>query len=124
YVARFDAAMADDFNAPEALAVLYEIVRDMNNAGAAGDTERQQELAALLKSLAAVLGILRTGAEEFLQTATEGAISAEEIDALIADRAQAKKDRDFARADQIRAELTDRGVVLEDSREGTTWRRA
>lgn len=124
YVQRFDAAMSDDFNAPEALAVLFDIVREMNNARASGEEARVQCLAEQLKSLAAVLGILRSSAEEFLQSAAEGAISAEEIEALIAERAQAKKDRDFARADQIRAELEERGVVLEDSREGTTWRRA
>ena len=124
YVQRFDAAMSDDFAAPEALAVLFDLVRELNNARAAGEDAALTEQAALLRSLGAILGILGCEAEAFLQAGSAGELSAEEIESLIAERVQAKKDRDFARADGIRAQLLEGGVVLEDSREGTTWRRA
>jgi cysteinyl-tRNA synthetase len=124
YVQRFDAAMSDDFAAPEALAVLFDLVRELNNARAAGEDAAVTEQAALLRSLGAILGILGCEAEAFLQAGSVGELSAEEIESLIAERVQAKKDRDFARADGIRAQLLEGGVVLEDSREGTTWRRA
>ena len=124
YVQRFDAAMSDDFAAPEALAVLFDLVRELNNARAAGEDAAVAEQAALLRSLGAILGILGCEAEAFLQAGSAGELSAEEIESLIAERVQAKKDRDFARADGIRAQLLEGGVVLEDSREGTTWRRA
>ena len=124
YVQRFDAAMSDDFAAPEALAVLFDLVRELNNARAAGEDAAVTEQAALLRSLGALLGILGCEAEAFLQAGSAGELSAEEIESLIAERVQAKKDRDFARADGIRAQLLEGGVVLEDSREGTTWRRA
>jgi cysteinyl-tRNA synthetase len=124
YVQRFDAAMSDDFAAPEALAVLFDLVRELNNARAAGEDAAVTEQAALLRSLGAILGILGCEAEAFLQAGSAGELSAKEIESLIAERVQAKKDRDFARADGIRAQLLEGGVVLEDSREGTTWRRA
>ena len=124
YVQRFDAAMSDDFAAPEALAVLFDLVRELNNARAAGEDAAVTEQAALLRSLGALLVILGCEAEAFLQAGGAGELSAEEIESLIAERVQAKKDRDFARADGIRAQLLEGGVVLEDSREGTTWRRA
>tara|TARA_Y100000588_G_C14134664_1_gene873250 strand:- start:583 stop:1350 length:768 start_codon:yes stop_codon:yes gene_type:complete len=123
-VRRFDAAMCDDFAAPEALAVLFDLVREMNNARAAGNTEVLAEQAQLLRSLGAVLGIFGCEAEAFLQAGGEGELAGEQIEALIAERAQAKKDRNFSRADEIRQSLLDQGVVLEDSREGTTWRRS
>ena len=123
-VRRFDAAMCDDFAEPEALAVLFDLVREMNNARAAGNTEVLAEQAQLLRSLGAVLGIFGCEAEAFLQAGGEGELAGEQIEALIAERAQAKKDRNFSRADEIRQSLLDQGVVLEDSREGTTWRRS
>lgn len=123
-VQRFDAAMCDDFAAPEALAVLFDLVREMNTTRAAGNTEVLLEQAQLLRSLGAVLGIFGCEADAFLQSGGEGELAAEQIEALIAERAQAKKDRNFARADEIRQSLLSQGVVLEDSREGTSWRRS
>lgn len=122
-VARFDAAMADDFGTPEALAVLFDLVRDMNTLRKAGDLEALQAKATVLKSLAALLGVLQSDADGYLQAGAEGELAPGDIEALIVERAQAKRDRDFARADEIREDLLEQGVVLEDSREGTTWRR-
>ncbi len=122
YVQRFHAAMSDDFNTPEALAVLFDLVRDLNTA-VAGDGADAERLAGLLKSLGALLGVLQVDAEGFLKAGASDALSAEEIEALIEQRLQARKVKNFARADEIRDELKARGVVLEDSREGTSWRR-
>lgn len=123
YVQRFDAAMADDFNAPVALAVLYDLVRDLNNAKEAANHDRASYLALTLKSLGGILGILQLSADAFLQSGNGDQMAAEDIEAMMAERVQAKKDRQFGRADEIRNALKAQGVILEDSREGTTWRR-
>ncbi len=117
---RFNAAMDDDFNTREALAVLFELVRMINTA--ADDTSAQRH-AAELKALAAVLGILQNNPIAYLQGKAVGGPDAERIEALIAERLAARQARDFARSDQIRDELKAQGVVLEDGAGGTTWRR-
>ncbi len=122
YYQRVVAAMNDDFNTPEALAVMYQLVRAINTA-VKNNSDEATALALELKSIAAVFGILQSDPEHFLQAGAGDALSAEAIEALINERADAKKQRDFARADQIRDELAAQGVVLEDSREGTSWRR-
>jgi cysteinyl-tRNA synthetase len=122
-VARFMAEMDDDFGTPEAMAALFELARQLNTVRAAGDAKQTIELATILKSLGAVLGILQADADAFLQAGSSDGLSAENIEQLIAERVQAKKDKQFARADQIRDELKAQGVVLEDARTGTTWRR-
>ncbi len=121
YYARFCEAMDDDFNSREAIAVLYDLVRDLNSASDAVQAER---LAGELRALGGILGLVQSDPLAFLQAGGEGDLSAEAIEALILERAQAKKDKQFARADQIRDELLAKGVVLEDSRQGTSWRRA
>jgi cysteinyl-tRNA synthetase len=122
YYQRFVTAMDDDFNTREALAAMYDLVRDINTQ-AKTDEARARQLVAELKAMAGIFGILDADPEAFLQGGGEGDLDAEQIEALIVERADAKKNRDFARADQIREELLAQGVVLEDSREGTTWRR-
>ncbi len=122
-VARFIAEMDDDFGTPEAIAALFELARQLNTLRSAGDNEQARELAIILKSLGAVLGILQANADTFLQAGSTNDLSAEVIEQRIAERVQAKKDKQFARADQIRDELKAQGVVLEDARTGTTWRR-
>ena len=126
YYQRFVDAMNDDFNSREALAAMYDLVRDINTL-AKTDVEKARTLVAELKALCEVFGILGADAEAFLQggglTDNADDLTSEAIEALIEERVAAKKNRDFARADGIREELLSQGVVLEDSREGTTWRR-
>ncbi|MEH6616873.1 MAG: cysteine--tRNA ligase [Porticoccus sp.] len=126
YYQRFVDSMNDDFNSREALAVMYDLVREINTV-AKTDIKQAEVLVAKLKGMGAVLDILGTDPEAFMQGSSlidsGNNLEAEHIEALIADRVAAKKARDFSRADEIRDELLSQGVVLEDSREGTTWRR-
>ncbi|WP_444931559.1 cysteine--tRNA ligase [Microbulbifer sp. SSSA002] len=117
----FIKALEDDLNTPIAISELHQIARDLNKAGEAD----KARLKGLLLAAADMLGILQQDPETWFKQARGGdeGISAEEIEVLIEERAQSKKNRDFARADEIREELKSKGVVLEDSREGTKWRR-
>ncbi len=121
FVARFGEAMDDDFNSPEACAVLFEMVREINRLR---DTDMQAAsgLAAQLKALASVLGILQMDPDTFLQAGAEGKVDATQVEALIAARLQARSDKNWAESDRIRDQLTAMGVVLEDGKGGTTWR--
>ncbi len=125
YGERFGRAMDDDFNTPEALAVLFELVSLLNSAKAAGEVAEAARLAAVLKTLAAVLGILQDDPEQFLKggAAADDGPTDEAIEALIQQRLDARAERDWAAADRIRDELQAMGVVLEDSAGGTNWRR-
>jgi cysteinyl-tRNA synthetase len=123
FVERFTVAMDDDFNSPEACAVLFEMAREVNRlreldpAAAAG-------LAARLKQLAEVLGVLQLEPEAFLQAGAEGKVDSAAVEALIAARLQARADKDWAESDRIRDQLGSMGVVLEDGKGGTSWRLA
>jgi len=119
YTERFAAAMDDDFNTPEAMAVLFDLAKDINRVKAE-DIESANRYGCILVGLAKVLGLLQEEPEAFLQGGVEGA---DDIEALIEERNKARKDRNFARADEIRDSLLARGIELEDSREGTTWRK-
>jgi len=114
----FTAAMNDDFNTPEALAELFECSRAINKAIDAG--EEFTELAAQFHAMTDLLAILKQPVEAWFQG---GDADGDAIEALIVERAEAKKARDFVRADAIRAELTDQGIVLEDGANGTTWKK-
>jgi len=115
---RFILAMDDDFNTREALSAMYDLVRDLNSEA---DATAKRNLASQLKALGQILGILRRNPHEYLQAGV--ALSSEQIEALIAERLQARTDKNFVRSDEIRDELKAKGVVLEDSKGGTTWRR-
>ena len=114
----FAACLLDDLNTPAALARLHELAR-LANKGDAGSCEA-------LKSSAAVLGLLQQTASEWAradETVTKSNIDETAIDMLIMARQQARADRDFAKADEIRDQLNKADIILEDNVDGTTWRR-
>ena len=134
--ARFKEAMDDDFNTPEAMAVLFDLANEVNKT-------KDIETASLLKNLAGVMGLLQRDTNEFFQghtqtlypslfidpdiffggTLTQGPPNMD-INQLISMRIEAKKAKNFAESDRIRKELADAGIILEDTPQGTTWRRA
>jgi cysteinyl-tRNA synthetase len=119
HAARFALAMDEDFNTAGALAEVFELAGELNRTGS-------PEVAAQLRALGGVLGLLQQDADAFLQGGGDGGGDAEaaRIDALVGQRLAARRAKDFAGADRIRAELLAQGVVLEDGAGGTTWRRA
>ncbi|MDI5983192.1 cysteine--tRNA ligase [Halomonas sp. M4R5S39] len=118
---RFVAAMDDDFNTAEALSVLFDLARELNRARKEAP-EQAPTLARVLVRLGGILGLLQQAPAAFLQSgAGELPLSEAEIEARIAARGEAKKAKDFATADGIRDELASLGIILKDSREGTTW---
>jgi cysteinyl-tRNA synthetase len=114
--ARFRAAMDDDFNTPEALAVLFDLATAANRSPG-GDRAR------LLKGLGGVLGLLERPAEAFLQGELPAGWTLDRVERAIAARAAAKRAQNYAEADRIRQELLEAGIALEDSAQGTAWRR-
>ena len=119
----FMTAMSDDFNSREAIASMYDLVNQINAAKVAKNLDTAATLVAELRGFGKVLGVLQQDADDFLQAGDAQDISALQIEALIAERTQAKLDKDYARADKIRTDLAEQGVQLDDSREGTSWRR-
>jgi len=123
FEARFFAAMDDDFNTPRALAVLFELVNEMNKAVREGSAQAPA-LAAQLRRLGGIIGLLQQDPDSFLKGEDRaGEIAAAEIEALIAARNQARSERNYAESDRIRDLLAAQGVILKDSREGTSWYR-
>lgn len=116
YVKEFEDAMDDDFNTADAISAIFDLVKYANTT-ANGESSREylQGVYNLLVKLADVLGIIVEQDEEMLD---------EEIEALIEERQAARKAKNFARADEIRDELLEKGIVLEDTREGVKWKRA
>lgn len=136
---RFKAAMDDDFNTPEAMAVLFDLANELNKTN-------DVDTANLLKQLGAVVGLLQRDADSFLQSEislkkyaegsftisssilgaqdTSNTFSNSDITHLIESRGEAKKSKNFAEADRIRKALAEAGIILEDTPQGTTWRRA
>ena len=122
YVEAFKTAMDDDFNTPGALAVLFEIAREVNKLKTE-DTETANGLAVRLKELASVLGLLERDPETFLKGDANDDEAAE-IEALIKQRNEAKAAKNWAVADEVRDKLKAMNIVLEDTPNGTTWRKA
>jgi cysteinyl-tRNA synthetase len=117
YKQRFMSAMNDDFNTPQALAVLFDLAKEVNKSGSI-------ELALTLKQFANQLGLLTEDASSFFtQQPSHSDVSDHEILELIEERKQARANKDFARSDEIRDQLKAQGIELLDSAEGTTWRR-
>jgi cysteinyl-tRNA synthetase len=118
YAAKFKQAMDDDFDSHGAITVLFELSKEANKS-------KSGRLSGLLKALGGVLGLVQSDPAEFLKgDVSDSGYSAERIEQLIQERLAVRKNKDFARADAIRKELTEAGILLEDGPQGTTWRRA
>jgi cysteinyl-tRNA synthetase len=115
------AALEDDLNTPKAMAELFGLARELNKAEDPGE---RQQLAAAIYAAGDLMGLLQHDPEEWFAGHTDGELGADEIEALIAKRATAKSERDFATADAIRNRLTEAGISIQDGPEGTTWRRS
>ncbi|MCS3604182.1 cysteinyl-tRNA synthetase [Buttiauxella sp. BIGb0471] len=123
FEARFREAMDDDFNTPEAYSVLFDMAREVNRLKTE-DLAAANGLAAALRQLSGVLGLLEQDPETFLQGGAQSDDNeVAEIEALIKQRNDARQSKDWALADQARDRLNEMGIVLEDGAQGTTWRR-
>ena len=108
--------MDDDFNTADAISAIFEIVKESNShLNENSSKEVLTKVKESIESLCDILGIITEKEEELLDS---------DIEALIEERQQARKNKDFARADAIRAELLEKGIILEDTRQGVTWKRA
>ncbi len=123
YGARFFQAMDDDFNTPKAISVLFDMSHELNRLKTS-DKVPAQKLAAEIKYLADILGLLENDPQQFLQgSSSDGGLSDDEINKLIVQRATAKAEKNWAESDRIREVLVEADILLEDTPEGTRWRR-
>jgi cysteinyl-tRNA synthetase len=114
-------ALEDDLNTPKALAEMFNVARRLNKATA--DAERKA-LARELLAAGELMGLLQSDPEEWFAGGDDGELSAEDIEALLKQRVEARANRDFAAADAIRDQLVNAGIQIEDSADGTRWRRS
>ncbi|MEK7739642.1 MAG: DALR domain-containing protein, partial [Pseudomonadota bacterium] len=117
----------DDFNTSEAIAVLFEIIKELNRAVKEENAAQSTLYYSTLRHLTNILGLVQYNVDDFLKSdiGQEAlGLSEADIEDFIQQRVDAKKNKDFARADEIRQSLLAQGVVLEDTRQGTIWRRA
>ena len=116
YTKRFETAMDDDLNTADAISVIFELVK-YTNINISNDTPKKTVDLAIrtIEKLCDILGIITEREEELLDS---------DIEALINERQEARKAKNFARADEIRNMLSDKGIILEDTREGVKWKRA
>jgi len=126
WIARFHAAMDDDFNTPEALAALQGVARELNQAKASGDTVKAAGSAATLRAMGAMLGVLQADPDNYLKRSVgDQMMSDADVEALLAARRAARTAKNFAESDRLREQLTAAGILLEDKPGGITqWRRA
>jgi cysteinyl-tRNA synthetase len=125
YVDEFNTAMDDDFNSPKAISILHELARESNRVTDKSSKEAT-ELAATLKFLANVLGLLEDEPQAFLQgtaSTSDDELDEDAIQKLINERNEAKTEKNYAKADEIREQLATKGISLEDTPQGTIWRR-
>jgi cysteinyl-tRNA synthetase len=122
YEEKFYAAMDDDFNTPEAFAVLFDLARDVNKLREEGSAAAAS-LGAALRRLGGILGLLQQDPQAFLRGGVANGLIKAQIEELVARRAEARKNRNWAESDRIRDELKAQGVILEDTAGQTTWRR-
>ena len=115
------AALEDDLNTPKAMAEFFGLARELNKAD---DEQRRRVLAAQMYASGELMGLLQSDPEQWFAGEDGAGLSAEQIEALIDERTAARADRNFARADQIRDELSEAGVQIEDGPGGTSWRRS
>ena len=114
-VGKFEEAMEDDFNTADAVSAIFELVKLANTTVKESSSDYAAKLLKIMETLCGVLGI---------ETKQEEDILDEEIERMIEERQQARKEKDFARADEIRDELLEKGIILKDTREGVKWKRA
>ena len=116
FVEKFENAMDDDFNTADGISAVFELVKYINTkADETSSRELLEQLSQRMEQLCGILGIVLEEKEEILD---------EEIERLIAERQAARKEKNFARADEIRGILLEQGIILEDTREGVKWKRA
>lgn len=115
------SALEDDLNSPRAMAAFFELAKDLNKAS---DPAEQEKLAASMYAAGELMGLLGNDPEAWFAGHVEGDLAADDIESLIAQRNAARASKDFATADEIRDKLANAGVTIEDSAEGTTWRRS
>src|SRR3990172_3908764 len=120
---RFHAAMDDDFNTPGAVAVLFELARDINKLREEGKSAAAVPLGAALRRLGGILGLLQREPQAFLRGGAADGLTDEQIEALIARRTAARQNRNWAESDRLRDELKAQGIILEDTASKTAWRR-
>jgi len=113
-------ALLDDLNTPVAISELYALAKSMGSA----ESKEKPQLKSVMLKAGSLMGLLQQDPDAWFQSGEEGQISPGQIEQLIAERVQAKLDKNYARADEIRSHLESEGVLLEDSREGTKWKRA
>jgi len=125
YQERFEQALCDDFNTANAIAVLFDLARDINREKS-GNPDNASQLATLLKYLAGLIGFLQADAEAYLKSVVSGTVGLadELIDVMIQQRLDARKNKNWGEADRIRNELVDAGISIEDGAGGTRWRRS
>jgi cysteinyl-tRNA synthetase len=124
YIDRFKAAMDDDFNTPEALAVMFDLVRELNIARKES-SDTLATLASTLRHLGAILGILESDPETYFKGIdVAGGLSNDQIDQLVAERTAVRANKNWAESDRIRDLLLAEGITLDDSKDGTSWRRS